>query len=270
LVKGGNENELIKFYRSVALPGVELMTVRESARYWRVLHEQYAFCANQEVAAEVRYRQQVYTISDYSTLILEPGETHVNPRVLIPQNFDVLFFTPVVIQQYCEEIGINKIHFRPIPCINAEVFKGCRLLGKAILQGACDLEQESLMVQCLETAINHHGEIRISARENPSSQPLLLAQEYLHEHFHQAISLHEIAAIAGLSRFHFLKTFKKQFGLAPHAYQLSLRISRSLSLLRIGMPLIYVAEIMGFSDQSHFCRHFKRIIGVTPGQYRSK
>ena len=76
------------------------------------------------------------------------------------------------------------------------------------------------------------------------------------------------SAIAGLSRFHFLKAFAAQFGLPPHAYQIHLRIERSLPLLRQGMTLSHVAETMGFNDQSHFIRHFKRTMGVTPGQYK--
>jgi len=71
------------------------------------------------------------------------------------------------------------------------------------------------------------------------------------------VSLDEIAAIAGLSRFHFLKAFTAQFGLPPHTYQIHLHIERSLPLLRQGMTLSHVAEMMGFNDQSHFIRHFK-------------
>ena len=94
------------------------------------------------------------------------------------------------------------------------------------------------------------------------------ARDYLHDQFTHAVSLDEIAKLAGLSRFHFLKAFAAQFGLPPHSYQIHLRIERSLPLLRQGVCLSHVAEAIGFNDQSHFIRHFKRIMRVTPGRYK--
>jgi AraC-like DNA-binding protein len=105
---------------------------------------------------------------------------------------------------------------------------------------------------------------------SPGRQPLSRARDFLFEQFAHAITLDEIAGIAGLSRYHFLKAFTAQFGLTPHAYQIHLRIERSLPLLRQGMSPTQVAESMGFNDQSHYIHHFKRIMGITPGQYKSK
>jgi AraC-like DNA-binding protein len=72
---------------------------------------------------------------------------------------------------------------------------------------------------------------------------------------------------SGLSRFQALRLFRRHYGITPYAYQLHFRIAHAKRSLRGGAPLAQVAANYGFVDQSHFTRHFKRLVGVTPGQY---
>ena len=60
-------------------------------------------------------------------------------------------------------------------------------------------------------------------------------------------------------------------GLPPHQYVIARRVERARQLLQAGtnLSLAEVALRAGFSDQSHFCRHFKRLVGVTPGRFRT-
>ena len=64
-----------------------------------------------------------------------------------------------------------------------------------------------------------------------------------------------------------MRVFRKVLGLPPHAYLVQVRITQAKKLLASGMAIAEVAAETGFSDQSHLHRHFKRIVGVTPGQY---
>ena len=82
-----------------------------------------------------------------------------------------------------------------------------------------------------------------------------------------SLVLEELAAIAQLSPFHLLRSFKDQLGLPPHAYQIQTRVTRAKHLLRLGMSSIDTALTVGFADQSHFSSNFKRIVGVPPGLY---
>jgi len=271
-LENNNKSEIIRFARSPALPGVELMTARGSSRQWRVFHEQYAFCTNDVVDADKRYRQRTNRIVDSSTTMLfEPGETHETLRVRKPQDFQVLFITAETMQQYGEEMEIaGQLHFKPELNIENAVFQSCKQLHAAILEDAADIELQSRLAECVGTLLTSHAEQRVPEMASPGRQRLLQARDFLVDLYTHAVSLDEIAAIAGLSRFHFLKAFSAQFGLPPHSYQIHLRIERSLPLLRQGMNLSHVAETIGFNDQSHFIRHFKRVMGVTPGQYKGR
>jgi AraC family transcriptional regulator len=94
--------------------------------------------------------------------------------------------------------------------------------------------------------------------------------EYIEEHLDGSPTLEQIAAVARLSPYHFARQFKAATGLPPHQYVIARRVERARELLQAGteLSLAEVAAFAGFSDQSQFSRHFKRIIGATPRQFQ--
>jgi AraC-like DNA-binding protein len=93
------------------------------------------------------------------------------------------------------------------------------------------------------------------------------ARDYLQHRFHETVTLNDLGNVSGLSRFHLLRSFAARVGLPPHAYQLRLRIERAMMLLRTGLSPSDVAGLVGFADQSHLTRHFRRLVQVTPAEY---
>jgi AraC-like DNA-binding protein len=93
------------------------------------------------------------------------------------------------------------------------------------------------------------------------------ARECLHDGDEDWVDLETLAREAGLSRFHLLRSFKERYGMPPHAYQVGVRIAKAQHMLRRRVPAAQVAAECGFTDQSHFTRHFKQILGVTPGRF---
>jgi AraC family transcriptional regulator len=94
---------------------------------------------------------------------------------------------------------------------------------------------------------------------------------YIEEHLDTGPGLGQMAAIACLSAYHFARQFKAATGLPPHQYVFLRRVERAKQLLQAGtdLSLAEVAAHAGFSDQSQFTHHFKRLVGVTPGQFQT-
>ena len=93
--------------------------------------------------------------------------------------------------------------------------------------------------------------------------------EYVEERLDAALTLKQMAAIARLSAYHFARQFKAATGLPPHQFVIMRRVERAKLLLQGGdLSLAEVAALAGFSGQSVFCHHFKRLVGVTPRQFR--
>ena len=94
--------------------------------------------------------------------------------------------------------------------------------------------------------------------------------EYIEEHLDGATTLEQLAAVARLSPYHFARQFKTVTGLPPHQYVILRRVERAKQLLQTAadLSLAEVALHAGFSGQSVFCLHLKRLLGVTPRQFR--
>jgi AraC family transcriptional regulator len=127
-----------------------------------------------------------------------------------------------------------------------------------------------LVVQLIRQLSNRKGlsgDVRGTGGRLPR-QALQAVEEYIHAHLDQSISLAELAAVAHLSEFHFARLFKQTTGLPPHQFVIHQRIERAKRLITAGrLSLAQIAIEVGFSDQSQFTRHFKRLVGVTPKRF---
>lgn len=94
------------------------------------------------------------------------------------------------------------------------------------------------------------------------------ARELLIEELNTPPSLTELARELGCNHFVLLRAFRREMGVPPHAFVLRVRIERARQLLARGNEVTEVAHALGFADQSHFTRHFKRVVGLAPGAYQ--
>jgi AraC family transcriptional regulator len=135
-----------------------------------------------------------------------------------------------------------------------------------------------LMVEALANVLAVHL-IRhtTGARRLPASadgelprRKLRTVIEYIMENLEGSPTLKQMAAVVHVSPYHFARQFKASTGLPPHQYVIARRVERAQHLLRADgeIGLAEVALCIGFPDQSHFSFHFKRIVGVTPRQFR--
>jgi transcriptional regulator GlxA family with amidase domain len=96
-----------------------------------------------------------------------------------------------------------------------------------------------------------------------------IAKEYLEAHFTKDVSLESLAQLTGLSRSWFARGFKASTGIAPYTWALQLRIRMAQQLLtKTSEPIASIATAVGFADQSHFTKAFKRAVGLTPREWR--
>lgn len=129
------------------------------------------------------------------------------------------------------------------------------------------LERESSFLAALGVLVSRHAvqqEARRAAKDRPGVRRVC---EFLEEVYFAGFQLDDLARIAGMSRFHFLRVFRATTGLTPHAYLIQIRVERAKALLAAGEPIATAAQQCGFCDQAHLHRNFKRLFGYTPGQY---
>jgi transcriptional regulator GlxA family with amidase domain len=141
-------------------------------------------------------------------------------------------------------------------------------LHKTLAHGADALESESRFIWTLTQLIQRYAEVRPNERQSGQERNAIQkAQRYIEDHSSEGISLTQLAEHVSLSPYYLLRAFRAEVGMPPYAYLESVRVRHAQHLIESFKPLADVAIEAGFSSQSHLTNRFKKIIGVTPGQY---
>ena len=199
-------------------------------------------------------------------------------RAVSPEPYETMlvFIELPVIERALEEVfGSDAAHarLRDASAFNDEALNS--LLG--LLREELMRPQASpLFVQSLAQMIAVHlarnyGETEESHSSSPSLPGYKLRQitDWMAEHLAEEFSLEQLAAQAGLSRFHFQRLFKSATGVSPSRYHINLRMNEARRLLReTKMSVVDVALEVGYANPSHFARLFRRETGLSPSDYR--
>lgn len=126
--------------------------------------------------------------------------------------------------------------------------------------------QQALMLHLIQNYSTRPANISTS---KPAHHRFRRSLDYMDTHLADDIALETLAHLESMSVFHFVRLFRAEVGLPPHQYLIARRVERACYLLQTtALPIAAIAHEVGFANQSHLTRHFKRIVGVTPGQYR--
>ena len=131
------------------------------------------------------------------------------------------------------------------------------------------LAASSLARQGIAMLLRSHGRERAAEGDGHAARPeVLRARELLAERLVDPPTLEELAAHTGVGAFVLSRAFRAAYGLPPHAYLNQVRVDRARSLLLQGRRASEVAAEVGFADQPHLTRHFRRHLGVPPAAYQ--
>lgn len=190
--------------------------------------------------------------------------------------FGILAFEPALLQQVGQDlVDIDRIELIP-KFMNEqdELIKGIFFTLKDELES--NKIGGSLLIDSLKTtlAINLLRKYcttkpKLSSyQDGLSESKLRQVTEYINEHLDRDLTIIELAAIAQISPYYFIRLFKKNTTQTPHQYILQQRIKKARYLLQHKkISISETATMVGFCDQSHFTKYFKRIVGMTPRQY---
>lgn len=136
-------------------------------------------------------------------------------------------------------------------------------------QGLASLPVEEAWLKLFDPLFNRLKVVTPKSVEGGLSlRQIMQVRDYADAHLADKISLQQLAGLCDLSRYQFLRRFEQSMGLTPHNWLIQLRLERACLLLRLPkQSLTQVAASVGFYDQSHFIRAFRKWYGITPSQY---
>jgi AraC-like DNA-binding protein len=263
-----------RYWRTPLLPGADLLTAEyhdhEFAPHW---HDAYTIPVIVAGAEGYRYLGSHYVAEAGSVPIINPGELHTGSKAVeAGWRYRVMYAPVQFIHELAEEIA-GKPQALPWfapgvirdPDLAARLARAHRLLEA----GRDALEAEAAMLDTLSTLLVRYSQTQPEPSPAATDDArVAVMKERLTGNLLEPVTLAQVAQAARLSPFHAARLFNRATGLPPHAWRNQVRLQRALAPLRAGVPVTDVAAASGFTDQSHFTRHFRRMFGVPPGRWQ--
>ncbi len=125
----------------------------------------------------------------------------------------------------------------------------------------------SLLTMLMEESWNPAGrEIQAGGKRN-----LMEVRSYLDTNFMHKISLDDLADKFYINKFYLTRLFKEQFGLSINTYLIQIRITHAKKLIRFSdLSMDKISQECGMNDANYFSRMFKKVEGISPGEYRKR
>ncbi|MGH9868526.1 MAG: helix-turn-helix domain-containing protein [Candidatus Polarisedimenticolia bacterium] len=248
------------------LPGLRVVELRFAPHVLLPPHEhdRASFFVMLEGGIEMSMSSRTFTCLPTVTTVEPPGARHTNQ--MSPQGARLLVIQPDVIERPLP-LACESLLAAPSQLKSSRLFHLAWALARELeFPGkASDLYVEGLACEMLAHAVRHRA--NGATRRRPAW--LARVEELLREKFLEGVSLGELARVAGVHRVHLVRTFREHNSTSPGAYQRELRLQwASDRLAHSDDPLGLIAHEAGFTDQSHFCRMFRRFTGLTPSRFR--
>ncbi|HEX2778704.1 MAG TPA: AraC family transcriptional regulator [Gemmatimonadaceae bacterium] len=164
------------------------------------------------------------------------------------------------------ELDGLRVADRPAIVIDAELGAQAAALVAQLRQPVRSIECARTLHSLIEGVVSR-GTPVAAARSPQTTAPLAPVRAYLHAHLGDQVTTAMLARIGGLTEWHLIRAFHREFGLPPHAYHLRLRLAAASELLVAGLSVSTAAYECGFADQSHLSRKFKEVHGLTPAAW---
>jgi AraC-like DNA-binding protein len=195
--------------------------------------------------------------------LLPPGVPH-DGRSQFPGGFRkrVLYLEPAT-------LGVDRVG----RAVDAPAFDDLLLrdrisaLHVALRPDGDRLEAESRLALVLERLGRHLDRDVRPAPEVRDDAVADRLRDLLDAHVTDGLSLDEAAAVLGRPPTSLVRAFTRRHGIPPHRYLTGRRIDLARRMLLAGRPAVEVAGAVGFADQAHLTRHFRRMLATTPGAY---
>lgn len=235
--------------------------------FGRHSHPTYAIGVIERGVEELRVGGTVERIVPGGLALLNPGVVHTGtPAIPAGWSYRVLYPT---VELVAEVTGVASPRFGRHLVYDAAA--ATRVLAAHRASESGDrLYASTVLRETIARLWEAYGGGTLREEPRAGSAALSRARDVLHECIAAPPSLDELADEVGTGRFALVRAFRDRFGLPPHAYLNEQRVRRACELLDRGVPPGEVAAAVGFADQSHLTRHFRRIVGVPPGRYQRK
>ena len=216
------------------------------------------------------YRGELRTHVAGALKLKEPGEVHRDVRVHAPFTLQGAAFSQEVVAVAAAALGLRgPLHFRA-PGFGATE-RAARLAfamhAALVRPDAPEIERATRVTETLGEILGDGSASDQTRAGRRAPRAVRRARAFLHDAVVDKVTLDELAAHAGLDKFHLVRAFRAEVGVPPYEYLTHVRVWKARELLQRGALVAEAAQAVGFYDESQLHRHFRRIVGIAPGAF---
>lgn len=259
-----------RFWRPESPSVTGMLRVEREDRLRTTYTEQLVLLVVDEGAFDGWVRGRVRTHVAGGIKLKQPGEIHRAVRIHAPYTIQGAGFSAEAVDAAAAAIGLRgTTHveargFGPGERATQLVFA---MHAALVRPEVPELERGTRVTEALHAVLDsgsRHGRATVVGR---APRAVHRARALLHDALADKITLDELAAHAGLDKFHLVRAFRAELGVPPYEYLTQLRVGRAKELLMRGTRVADAAQRVGFCDESQLGRHFRRIVGIPPGRF---
>jgi AraC-like DNA-binding protein len=234
------------------------------------VHPQYQLTLYAGAPRRFTVAGRAFTGDTGTSVIIQSGEPHAS--VPIGDEHTALrtfYIEPATMQEAADAIWqrAGTVVFGEPRLTDASTVAMLHAAHRSLEEGG--LEGEVAFCTAIERLVRRHAAPSGASRKLAhSDERTAHVRDLLGDRIAENVRLDELARVAEISPFHLIRLFRRCYGVTPFAYQRNLRVERARAALRSGESLAQIAVDLGFADQSHLGRAFRKVMGATPGQYR--
>jgi AraC-like DNA-binding protein len=263
------------FWRKHELPGVELWCTPPSAELMSVAFPGYALTSSAGPAQrwmQFRYRASKGQARGNDVAMLEPDEPIRQLASSGAMRLTLLTVTPEYVRDVIGGEGSDKpVHLKAVLESPGALYPLLDRVACLLRDPRADpLDTEHQARTLLRAAFATMGEERPPIPAVGCARAVRRALQLVRDEFASRLTLEIIAREVGVSRSYLERGFAQMVGVPVHQYVRGIRVTRALALMSRGSTAADAAAAVGFVDQAHMTRVFRKHVGFTPGQYRRR
>lgn len=262
--------EDIKFYKPKSIPELTVLDAQISDfRYDVHAHDDYAIGMTLKGNQCFYCNGQHYETGPGAIIQINPEEAHDG----FAGNEEGLMYKMIYIpRNVINELDMNTSYnfsFTDTVTYNPDIQNAFKGFTEELDESDKDMNHGEDALYQFVLKLIEHNDLKMSDSDFKEKYDFVCRSiNYIHQNIDGKIELDDLCSLVGVSKYHFIRTFKKVTNRTPYQYILDLKLDKARKELELGIAPIIIAERYGFYDLSHLIHRFKKAYGITPYQYQ--
>ncbi|QFU23232.1 AraC family transcriptional regulator [Shewanella eurypsychrophilus] len=269
--------EKIEYWHNPIVPDIELSKASfQHFEFDQHIHLDYHIGVVTQGGQKYQHKGESYHLGKGCISTLNPDEAH-NGQSVEDEGYqaNVMSIPISYVNQITSELNIKEQYFSSPLSWAPDLHQAFLHLHRNLISPYAKQEQlqiETSLMAFTTELFERYGSVKTLNHQQHalSYQQVVDIKSQFHDEMHNVFQLDDLAAATGLSKFQFLRQFKAATGMTPHAYLKRIRLEYAKKALIKGEPIIDIAQQVGFFDQSHLNKAFKKAFLITPSHFQKR